>query len=378
MKTVFFLFFFSIALHAKPTICLNMIVKDEAHVIERCLDSVKPLIDTWVIVDTGSTDGTQDIIRKSLQDFPGELHESPWIDFSTNRNEALALAKGQADYLLFIDADDILQYETNTIFDELDKDYYVFHVQQGKLSFKKILLVKEGLPWVWRGVLHERIDPSFPATFEELSTVAYIASCEGNRSQDPEKNKKEIALLKRAVEQNPQDTHALYNLATTYAKGGYYTEALLSYEKLLKMDPPFEEVYASKYHIALIKEVLGANSEEVVAAFFDAFSFYPRNLEPLMALCKYFEKKDFALLGYIVVRQGLEIPYDDSFVFHEPWIYEWGLKYYRALFAYQLSLFEESLQFALEVLQTPTLPEKKVVEVESLVQVSLRSLSTTL
>ena len=72
----------------RPTICLNMIVKNEAHVIRRCLDSVRPLIDTWVIVDTGSTDGTQDLIREIFADLPGELHERPWHDFGYNRSES--------------------------------------------------------------------------------------------------------------------------------------------------------------------------------------------------------------------------------------------------------------------------------------------------
>ena len=61
----------------KPSISLNMIVKNEAHVIERCLASVKPWIDRWVIVDTGSTDGTQQVIRHFMQGVPGELHERP-------------------------------------------------------------------------------------------------------------------------------------------------------------------------------------------------------------------------------------------------------------------------------------------------------------
>src|SRR3972149_9108675 len=87
------------AAQPRKTICLNMIVKDEALVIERCLGSVKHLIDYWVIVDTGSKDGTQEIIKNYLKDIPGELYESPWVDFAHNRNEALDFANNKGDYL---------------------------------------------------------------------------------------------------------------------------------------------------------------------------------------------------------------------------------------------------------------------------------------
>ena len=76
-------------------LCLNMIVKNEAHVIRRCLDSVRPHITHWVIVDTGSTDGTQALIRDHFRDIPGALHERPWRDFGHNRTEALELARGK-------------------------------------------------------------------------------------------------------------------------------------------------------------------------------------------------------------------------------------------------------------------------------------------
>src|SRR3954467_13946302 len=89
-------------------ICLNMIVKNEAPVIGRCLDSVLPFIDRWVIVDTGSTDDTRALVQHHLRSQPGELHERPWKNFGHNRNEAFQLAAPQADYLFFIDADERL------------------------------------------------------------------------------------------------------------------------------------------------------------------------------------------------------------------------------------------------------------------------------
>lgn len=88
-----------------------MIVKDEAKVIERCLASVRGLVDTWVISDTGSTDGTQELIRRALAGVPGELHQDPWVDFGHNRTRNIRRARGRADYLLLIDADMVVRQE---------------------------------------------------------------------------------------------------------------------------------------------------------------------------------------------------------------------------------------------------------------------------
>jgi glycosyltransferase involved in cell wall biosynthesis len=88
-----------------PSICLCMIVKDEAAVIERCLESVRDLIDTWVICDAGSSDGTQRLVEAVLEDIPGCLHERQWRNFGYNRTELMRLAAGRGDYLLLLDAD---------------------------------------------------------------------------------------------------------------------------------------------------------------------------------------------------------------------------------------------------------------------------------
>ena len=83
------------AVTARPAICLAMIVRNEAHVVKEALDSAAPYFGSWVIVDTGSDDGTQDLITSHMADVGilGELHERPWRDFGHNRAEALTLAQ---------------------------------------------------------------------------------------------------------------------------------------------------------------------------------------------------------------------------------------------------------------------------------------------
>lgn len=115
-------------------------------VIGRCLQAVKPLIDTWVIVvDTGSTDGTQALIRSLPGDVPGHLHERPWRNFGHNRSEAILLARGAADYLLFLDADDILEAPPAYAWPTLDLDAYELPIVHSDLRYRRIALVREAL-----------------------------------------------------------------------------------------------------------------------------------------------------------------------------------------------------------------------------------------
>jgi hypothetical protein len=75
----------------KPSICLCMIVKNEAPVIRRCLDSVLPLIDHWVIVDAAYRwHQTSSCAHLAAARHPARR---PWLDFAHNRSESLALAR---------------------------------------------------------------------------------------------------------------------------------------------------------------------------------------------------------------------------------------------------------------------------------------------
>ncbi|POX49977.1 hypothetical protein C3488_16065 [Streptomyces sp. Ru72] len=148
-----------------------MIVKDEAPVIRRCLESVRSLIDTWVIVDTGSSDGTQDVIREVYSDVPGVLYERSWKGFDGSRTEAIELARSSGDYLLFMDADDVMEVEPGFRMPELTHDGYSIAVHHGPVIHWRPTLAATRLPWRYIGVLHEYLYCDPPLTLGTLQGI---------------------------------------------------------------------------------------------------------------------------------------------------------------------------------------------------------------
>src|SRR5947209_5720255 len=119
------------AISVPQNVCLTMIVKNESHVIERCVVSAKPFINSWCIVDTGSEDNTPKIIGRALEGVPGELHRREWRNFGSNRSEAIQLAGRVPDYLLFLDADEVLTLPDNYLRPHLDADAYSLLLKHG-------------------------------------------------------------------------------------------------------------------------------------------------------------------------------------------------------------------------------------------------------
>ena len=77
----------------RPLLGLAMIVKDEAPRVRATLDSARPHVDSWAVLDTGSTDGTQAIVREAMSGIPGVLREGAFVDFASARNRALDLVE---------------------------------------------------------------------------------------------------------------------------------------------------------------------------------------------------------------------------------------------------------------------------------------------
>ncbi|MGH1574692.1 glycosyltransferase [Methylobacterium sp. P31] len=208
-----------------------MIVKDEAHVILRCLATVRPVIDHWIIVGTGSTDGTQNVIRSAMADLPGTLVERPWVDFAFNRSEALTLARPHGTYTLIIDADDELNITKDCSMPELVAPAYYLKIIDGFTQYTRIQLVNNDLEWRYRGVLHEFLDCKDAFLASPIS-LSMRRGDDGAPHRDPTTYARDASILENALATETDPlliSRYTYYLAQSYRDSGEPRRALEYY-----------------------------------------------------------------------------------------------------------------------------------------------------
>lgn len=149
-------------------ISLCMIVKDEEDVIGRCLDTVKDIVDEIIIVDTGSTDKTKEIVSK----YTDKIYDFQWVNnFAKARN--FSFSKATKDYILWLDADDIIDSRNREKFLKLKEKIdgtvdmyqmqYYYHLDKDEkptLIQIRERLVKREKNYQWMSPIHEVIIPS--------------------------------------------------------------------------------------------------------------------------------------------------------------------------------------------------------------------------
>ena len=308
----------------KPSICLNMIVKNEAHVIERCLASVKQWIDRWVIVDTGSTDGTQQVIRHLMQGVPGELHERPWKNFAHNRNEALQLARGGADYLLFIDADEQLQVPKGFRWPLLKADGYFLTCHMAGTEYQRNALIATRRDWRWEGVLHEYLTAPNAQPWQQLAGPVIFVSHDGARAKDPNTYLKDIALLEDALKADPGNTRNVFYLAQSYRDAQRFEQSLERYRQRASMGGWEEERWFAQFQAAKLLERTGAAPEAVRDAYLTTYAARPQRAEPLCELARFHrERKEFALASLYALQASKIVQPTADILFVDAAVYRW-------------------------------------------------------
>ena len=284
----------------KQTVCLNMIVKDESHIIEKTFDNLLShlVFDYWVICDTGSTDGTQNLIKNyfAKKGIPGELVQHEWRDFGYNRTEALKAAYKKADYILIFDADDSIHGEFK-LPQKLSKDFYKLQFGKG-FTYYRPLLVTAHKPTSFIGVLHEflKLNDGNP-TEENIPGNYYVESGRlGNRSKAGDKYLKDALILKAAYEKEVATGGGLANryafyCAQSFKDCGKHDEAIEWYTLVAdKMNSWVQERYYSCVtlgHLYKSKQ----NTEKALEYYLKSDKFDTERKEGIIYACEIMKDK---------------------------------------------------------------------------------------
>jgi len=350
---------------ANSKIVLAMIVKNEIHNMRRCLESVKDTIDSWVICDTGSTDGTQQFIKDLMAewDIPGELHERPWIDFATNRTESLKLARDKGDYTLVMDADDYLEIKGDkNVLKNLKFDQYHLKIIHGGLEYSRVQVVNNAYEWKYVGVLHEYLDgpkdvKMFPAVV--LHNVIIHASASDTRNGFSGQKKYisdalilEKALLSDTIDDGLKSRYTFY-LAQSYRDAGMHERSLIAYQQRADLGGWEEEVYYSKYMVARLKTLLKYKDEEIIDAFLKAWEYRPSRVDALFDLIIYLRDKERFALAWAFVSLGVKIPPTRDSLFVRADIQQWRMLDEYSIMAARSGNKGEAIKAAKTLIESP-------------------------
>ena len=294
-----------------PKICLVMIVRNEAAIISRCLAPLRGFIDSYVICDTGSTDGTPALIRRQLIGIPGEVSSIPFVDFAQARNAALERweASEHADgYALLLDADH--EFVTApSVKASLTAAVYDVRVQSADemISDWTPRLVTAGEHPRYVGETHEHLMLRHPT--ERLASVTIRDHADG--ASRPEKHARDLLLLTCQLLDEPAHPRALYYLAQTAKEMGKLDVARGLYLRAARA-PEQDREYAwhALYQRALCSQAL--KDPACVPHFEEAYSARPWRAEPLFALARHFAATGLHLHAMTAWERGHAIPYPES------------------------------------------------------------------
>jgi len=356
-----------------PKITLCMIVKNESHIIHECLNSVYKYIDYWVICDTGSTDGTQEIIKKFFEEknIPGELHQHEWKGFGPNRTAAFDLCKGKADYAFVIDADDYIEGSLPRI---TNKEADAFSLKMGRVDFSwwRTQIFRLDLDWEYVGVLHEYPRPRtkpIPAISKLEGNYRIVARTIGARNLNItpiEKYAKDAEVLEKALLDEPDNQRYMFYLGQSYFDSQQWAKSEEAYTRRAKAGGWPEEVYFSLLRVAMCKAMQDKPWPEIQQAFLDAYNYRPIRAEPLFHLAQIYRQKfNSPVLAYMYARAAMDIPFPkDEILFVPDAVYNWAVldevASTAAFAGYPLVGFEASKK----LLQSGKVPQEQLKRVQ--------------
>lgn len=266
----------------KPGVCLSIIVKNEEKVIERMLETVYPILDHYIVVDTGSTDKTKEIVTEFFKNkgIPGKVVDHKWVNFETARNFALQQSKESGmSHSFWIDADEQLIIAPDFQQELLKKALSnagsaTIEVKYGNTTYTRNQFWNNSEEFYWYGPVHEVLMCDKPALkpifVKGLHTLVLPDGNSWTSMSQQEKYERDAKLLEEYVANDPKkDARWVFYLAQSYRDAVATPNLLKSiewYTKRRDMDSGYrEERYFSQLMVATLKARVNEHIQKGIA-----------------------------------------------------------------------------------------------------------------
>ena len=349
-------------------ICLNMIVKNESRIIERLMLSVLPIIDSYCICDTGSTDNTIELIETFFEKYniPGRIVKEPFKDFGYNRTFALNACIGlpNADYLLLVDADMKLRINPNLSIDSfkesLKNDAYYIYQGTDLFFYKNVRLLRNDPEYSYWGVTHEFVKTTHGTVYKQIEKDVLFIDDIGDGGAKSDKFERDIRLLERGLEENPGNERYTFYLANSYRDAGHREKAIEKYKERIKIGGWVEEVWFSYYSIGKCYEDIG-DMTNAIHYWMEGYQYYPERIENLYKIISYYRcngKNKLAYAFYEIAKDELSRSNSNDHLFLEKEVYDFKLDYEFTVIAYYRNPKNlDIIAACMKVLSHPNSPE---------------------
>ena len=271
---------------------LVMIVKNSGDVLRDCLRSVKPYIDYWTILDTGSVDHTPQIITEELSGIDGKLFVESFIDFSTTRNRAFELSPKKCKYMIVLDDSyelhggkelrDMLQKMKGTAYclkigtlngTNLDSYYYSTRILKSTSELR------------YKGRVHEAIYCNESDIISNKNVYINDIFDTSHAIRTKHRLKNDIKGLLLDEKDDPKNPRTLYYLSRTYGMMQQYQMAISYCNKLLSLQNIHREYqFFANYEKSALHFELDQDKKAFKKSLLSTQKKFPERSEPMYKL----------------------------------------------------------------------------------------------
>lgn len=337
-----------------PKLILNTIVKNESHCILKMLESAAQISDAIVIADTGSTDGTQDIIRKFGEErgIPTFVFDRPFDDFEKSRNFGMQKARDVVQELgwnpnecwtWWCDADETIIVNDKFTKNQFVNDLYMINTYIGQMKYTRNTFARVSKPFRFYGPVHEFIICEEKNITSGLAENVHVdVKMIGNSWQGniPAKYKSHAFVLEKYIDENRQDPRWIFYTAQSYHDSASIPDnkeeneerlrrALKYYrERTTRTDGYAEEIYYSQYRVGTIMRSIEEPWNLTHQECLKAYALDPMRGESIKTIIDYYLQVGEWHMAYLYTKFAKvnfhgKNPYPTRLLFVDEALYTW-------------------------------------------------------